>query len=104
MSVDIGILVIRMLFGIAMCIHGTQKLLGWFGGYGLSETGAFFEGLGFRPGVGYAAAVGMSELAGGILLTFGLFTPFGASAVLTSMFIAIASLLFYNRFSKYVHV
>src|SRR5947209_6166658 len=98
MTVDIGILVIRMLFGMAMSVHGTQKLLGWFGGYGISETGAFFEGLGFRPGVGYAAAVGMSELAGGILLTFGLFTPFGASAVLTSMLLAIASVQLKNRF------
>jgi len=98
MSVDIGILVIRMLFGIAMCIHGTQKLIGWFGGYGIGETGAFFEGLGFRPGVGFAAAVGISELGGGILLAFGLFTPFGAALVLMSMLLAIASAQSNNRF------
>src|SRR5947209_18977833 len=98
MTVDIGILVIRMLFGMAMSVHGTQKLLGWFGGYGISETGAFLEGLGFRPGVGFAAAVGMSELGGGILLTFGLFTPFGAGAVLSSMLLAIASVQLKNRF------
>jgi len=98
MSVDVGILVIRMLFGMAMSVHGAQKLFGWFGGYGIKETGAFSEALGFRPGVGFAAAVGMSELGGGILLTFGLFTPFGAASVLMSMLLALASLQLKNRF------
>jgi putative oxidoreductase len=26
------------------------KLFGWFGGYGISGTGQFFESIGFRPG------------------------------------------------------
>jgi len=98
MSVGLGILVIRMLFGLAMSVHGAQKLLGWFGGYGLNRTGAFFEELGFRPGIRFAAVVGMSELGGGILLTFGLCTPFGAAAVLISMLLAIASTQLKNRF------
>jgi putative oxidoreductase len=88
---DVGILLIRILLGIVMSVHGTQKVLGWFGGYGLTETGAFFEEFGFRPGVRFAVAVGMSELSGGILLTLGLFTPFGSAAILMSMLLAIAS-------------
>jgi len=88
---DLGILLIRILLGIVMSVHGTQKVLGWFGGYGLTETGVFFEELGFRPGVRFAAAVGVSELSGGILLALGLFTPFGSAAILTSMLLAIAS-------------
>ena len=91
MSVDVGILVIRMLFEMAMSVHGAQKLFGWVGGFGIKETGAFLEALGFHPGVGFAAAVGMSELGGGILLTSGLFTPFGAASVLMSMLLALAS-------------
>jgi putative oxidoreductase len=95
---DLGILLIRMLLGMAMSVHGAQKLLGWFGGYGLNGTASFLEELGFRPGVGFAAAIGLSELAGGVLLMFGLFTPFGAAAVLVSMLLAIASIQFKNRF------
>jgi putative oxidoreductase len=95
---DVGILLIRILLGFLMSVHGTQKVLGWFGGYGLSETGAYFEAFGFRPGVRFAAAVGMSELSGGILLMLGLFTPFGSAAILMSMLLAIASVQSKYRF------
>ena len=98
MSFDVGILVIRVLFGVAIAAHGAQKVFGWFGGYGLKGTGGFFEGLGFRPGVAFAAAAGLSELGGGILLTLGLFTPFGAAAVLAAMLVAIVSVHLKNGF------
>jgi putative oxidoreductase len=88
---DVGILVIRVLFGLAMAAHGTQKVFGWFGGFGLSGTGGFFEKLGFRPGRAFAAAAGLSELGGGVLLALGLFTPFGAAAILATMLVAIFS-------------
>ena len=97
---DLGILLIRIPLGIIMYVHGMQKVLGWFGGYGLTETGAFFEELGFRPGVRFAAAVGVSELTGGILLMLGFFTPFGSAAILMSMLLAIASVqLKYRHFT-----
>jgi putative oxidoreductase len=98
MSVDLGILAIRSLFGLAMAAHGAQKLFGWFGGYGLNGTGGFFEQLGFRPGVPFAAAAGLSEVGGGILLTLGFLTPFGSAAVLTSMLVAIVSVHLKNGF------
>ena len=47
---DTGLLIARLVFGLVMAAHGTQKLFGWFGGYGLAGTGGFFEQLGFRPG------------------------------------------------------
>lgn len=71
MSTDIGILIIRVLFGAAIAAHGAQKLFGWFGGYGLKGTAGFFEQLGFRPGVLFAAAAGLSETGGGVLLALG---------------------------------
>src|SRR2546428_2987762 len=98
MSFDVGILVIRVLVGIAIAAHGAQKVFGWFSGYGLKGTGGFFEGLGFRPGVAFAAAAGLSELGGGVLLTLGLFTPFGAAAVLAAMIVAIVSVHIKNGF------
>src|SRR5215813_9042331 len=98
MSFDVGILIIRVLFGVAMAAHGSQKLFGWFGGYGLKGTGGFFEQLGFRPGVPFAAAAGLSEFGGGVLLALGLFTPFGAAAVLSAMLVAIVSVHLKNGF------
>ena len=98
MSVDLGILSIRALFGVAIAAHGAQKVFGWFGGYGLKGTGGFFETLGFRPGVAFAADAGLSELGGGILLTLGFFTPFGAAAVLAAMVVAIVSVHLKNGF------
>jgi putative oxidoreductase len=98
MSVDLGILIIRVLFGVALAAHGSQKLFGWFGGYGLKGTGGFFEQLGFRPGVPFVAAAGLSEFGGGVLLALGLFTPFGAAAVLSAMLTAIVSVHLKNGF------
>ena len=98
MSGDIGILIIRVLFGMAIAAHGAQKVFGWFSGYGLKGTGGFFEQLGFRPGVPFAAAAGLSELGGGTLLTLGFFTPFGSAAVLAAMLVAIVSVNLKNGF------
>src|SRR5712692_8142425 len=98
MLFDVGILVIRVLFGVAIAAHGAQKIFGWFGGYGLKGTGGFFEGLGFRPGTAFAAAAGLSEFGGGILLTVGLFTPLGTAAVLAAMLVAMVSVHLKNGF------
>ena len=95
---DTTLLIIRVIFGLAMAAHGSQKLFGWFGGYGIKTTGGFFETIGFRPGVPFAIAAGLSELGGGILLAAGLFTPFGAAAVVSAMLVAIISVHVKNGF------
>jgi len=95
---DIGIFIVRVFFGLAIAAHGAQKLLGWFGGYGIKKTGGFFEGLGFHPGAAFAIAAGLSEMGGGLLLTAGLFTPFGAAAVLSAMLVAMVSVHVKNGF------
>jgi putative oxidoreductase len=98
MFMDTGILIIRMFFGLAMAGHGAQKLLGWFGGYGIKGTGGFFESLGFRPGAAFATAAGLSEMGGGLLVTVGLFTPFGAAAIVSAMLVAMVSVHLKNGF------
>jgi len=40
---DFGLLVARLVLGVLMAAHGSQKLFGWFGGYGLNGTAGFFE-------------------------------------------------------------
>jgi putative oxidoreductase len=66
-----GILLLRVVVGLAFVGHGTQKLFGWFGGYGPEGTGGFFASRGFRAGVLMAIAAGLSEAGGGALLALG---------------------------------
>ena len=47
---NIALLIIRLIVGVAIAKHGTEKLFGWFGGYGIAGTAGFFEQLGWRPG------------------------------------------------------
>jgi putative oxidoreductase len=85
---DAGLLIARLVFGLLMAAHGTQKLLGWFGGYGLAGTGGFFESLGFRPGRFFAGVAALSELVGGLLIATGLLGPVGPALVLAVMVVA----------------
>lgn len=39
---DLGLLILRLVFGALFIGHGTQKLFGWFGGHGPSGTGGSF--------------------------------------------------------------
>ena len=88
---DTGLLIARMVFGLLLAAHGTQKLFGWFGGYGLAGTGGFFEQLGFRPGRFFAATAGATEVAAGLLVAFGLLGPLGPALVVSVMLVAIAT-------------
>lgn len=80
---DAGLLIARVVFGLLMAAHGAQKLLGWFGGYGLAGTAAFFEQLGFRPGRLFAGAAAGTELVAGVMVAFGLLGPLGPALALT---------------------
>ena len=86
--VSMGLLVGRVVVGLLMAAHGTQKLLGWFGGYGLVKTGAFLEQLGFRPGRAFAAAASLSEIASGALIALGLLGPVGPALMVSVMIVA----------------
>jgi putative oxidoreductase len=88
---DTGLLLARLVFGLLMAAHGTQKLFGWFGGYGLAGTGGFFEQLGFRPGRFFAATAGATELVAGLLLAIGLFGPLGPALIVSVMLVAMAT-------------
>ena len=88
---DLGLLILRMVVGLTLAAHGSQKLFGWFGGYGIAGTGAFFEQLGFRPGKAQAFLAGLAEAGGGLLLAAGLFTPLASAAIVAVMLVAVFS-------------
>ncbi len=79
----------RLLIGGLFVGHGTQKLKGWFGGYGIDGTAGFMASLGMHPGRRNAIAAGASETAGGALLALGLGTPLAAAALTGTMLTAI---------------
>ena len=93
---DSGLLIARVVFGLLMAAHGSQKLFGWFGGYGLAGTGGFFESLGFRPGKLFAAAAGGTEFAAGLLVAFGLLGPLGPALIVSVMIVAMATVHWAN--------
>lgn len=79
-----GILLLRVVVGLAFVGHGTQKLFGWFGGTGRTGTEAMMESIGMRPAKVHAVLAGTTETVGGSLLAAGLATPL-ASAALTGV-------------------
>jgi putative oxidoreductase len=86
-----ALLIGRLYIGLALVVHGTGKLFGWFDGYGIKGTGTAFESFGFRGGELFAFAAGLSETAGGLLTAFGLFGPLGPAFIAMVMFVAIFS-------------
>ena len=87
-----GLLLLRVVVGVVLLGHGTQKLFGWFGGHGRRGTGAFFEFLEYRPGELFAVIAGVSEAGGGVLLALGLLTPLAGAAVVGVMLNAASAL------------
>ena len=88
---DVGLLLARIVLGLLMAAHGSQKLFGWFGGHGLAGTAGFFEKLGFRPGRLFAGAAAGTEVVSGILVAAGLLGPIGPALMLAVMIVAAIS-------------
>ena len=91
-----GLLLARLILGVLMVGHGTQKLFGWFGGYGIAGTAGFFEQLGFRPGRLFVITASLSEAASGILIALGLLGPVGPALLLSVMIVAAVSVHWKN--------
>lgn len=88
---DAGLLLARATLGLLMAAHGSQKLFGWFGGYGLAGTAGFFEALGFRPGRFFVAMAAGSEILSGVLMALGLLSPIAGALMIAVMIVAAVS-------------
>jgi putative oxidoreductase len=97
---DTGLLLARLVIGPLMAAHGAQKLFGWFGGYGLTGTAGFFEGLGFRPGRLFAATAAATEIVGGVLVALGLLGPIGPALMVSVMVVAALTVHWPNVFAQ----
>ena len=85
---NLGLLLLRVVVGLLLAGHGSQKLFGKLGGHGLEGTGGWFHSVGFRPGRRMALIAGLSELGAGLLLALGLLTPLAAAALIGTMAVA----------------
>ena len=89
---------LRLTIGGTFFVHGTQKLFGWFGGYGPDGTGQFFESLGLRPGRRNAIAAGVTETGSGVLIALGLATPLAAAGLSAVMITALRTAIWNEGF------
>lgn len=96
---DFGLLAVRVALGFVMMYHGTEKLLGWWGGEGIDGATAFFERLGYRPPrlMAYVAAV--TESLAGALMILGLLTPIAAT-MLIGILVNVMAVHLRNGFSR----
>ncbi|MGE5753759.1 MAG: DoxX family protein [Deltaproteobacteria bacterium] len=81
-------MLLRLTLAAVFFPHGAQKVLGWFGGYGLAGTYAFFTQKAGIPGV-FAALAIIAEFLGPIGLFSGFLTRVAAFGIFCNMAVAI---------------
>lgn len=89
---DEGVFILRIIFALLVMGHATQKLFGWFRGLGVVKHAPLFENSGLKPGAVFVVMAAVTELVGAVLLLTGFLFPLGATMVLATMIVAIASL------------
>lgn len=97
MSNLIAPLMIRLPLGLIMMAHGSQKLLGLFGGPGLTGTFRSFEERLHIPPIFTLLAI-IAEFAGGFGILTGFLTRLSAAGVSVVMLAAIYKVHWVNGF------
>ena len=87
---SIATAMMRLVLGSVFFVHGAQKMLGWFGGFGFSGTMGFFTGTMHIPAPLAFLAIA-AEFFGGLGLIVGFLTRIAALGVATNMVVAIAT-------------
>lgn len=94
---DIAFTVLRLVLGVVFFVHGSQKMLGWFGGYGFKATMGFFTQTAHIPAV-FAFLAIAAEFFGGLGLIVGLLTRVAAFGITVNMLVAILTVHLANGF------
>ena len=74
-SAQLALTVLRIMLGAIFIAHGAQKVLGLFGGPGLTGFVSWAISIGIPTPLAYAAA--FAEFIGGLLIFFGCATELG---------------------------
>ena len=83
--VVLALLLVRVVVGVTMILHGYNH---WRGGGKIAGTARWFAGLGLRYGQLQAWMSVVTEIGAGSLLILGFLTPFAAAAVISVMLVA----------------
>lgn len=86
---DLGLLILRVVLGLLLMGHGSQKLFGWFGGKGMAGTMGMVRSMGMRPVQFWGIMAALSEFGGGLLTFLGFLWPLGPLGVIAAMSVAI---------------
>jgi len=87
---------LRVAIGSVMLVHGSQKMLGLFGGPGFSATVAMFSQMGIAWPLAVAAIV--AEFFGSLFLVAGFLGRASALGIIVVMIVAVAKVHFANGF------
>lgn len=87
-TLDAAVFLLRVVTGLTLVAHGTQKLFGWFGGAGIVRLQQGFARQGFKPAWLWVGLVIVGEVGGGLSLALGFLTPLGAAGIFGAMFMA----------------
>lgn len=96
-SNDFTLTIVRLVLGVVFFIHGAQKMLGWFGGYGFAGTMGFFTQQLHIPAV-FAFLAICAEFFGGLGLLVGLLSRVAAFGILCNMVVAVLTVHIHNGF------
>jgi putative oxidoreductase len=98
-----GIMILRVVLGFAMVVHGWPKVIP-AGGFhhgnlraALEHFAHFVAGLGLPPWLGYVSA--FTEFVGGIFLVLGLLTRLVAFLVAINMLVAVGAVDVHHGYS-----
>jgi len=83
---DLGLLVLRVVFGLFFAYHGYNKL---FGKGGIKGTVGWFASIGMKWPGAQARIAAVTEMGAGVLLAAGLLTPLAAAGIIGVMVVAI---------------
>jgi len=93
---DFTLTILRLVIGIVFFAHGSQKMLGWFGGYGFQGTMGFFTHNGIPAPLAFLAI--SAEFFGGLGLIVGLLSRIAAFGIICNMTVAILTVHIHNGF------
>ena len=94
----LALLILRLFLGVVFVMHGSQKLLGAFGGSGIAGFAGLLAKYGIEPHVLWAWVVAITEFVGGICILFGFLTRFWAAGLVIDMTVAVVKVHLVNGF------
>ena len=94
----LAVLILRLSLGVVFVMHGSQKLLGAFGGGGIAGVTGMLTKLGMEPAHILAWVLSITEFVGGVCLILGFLTRFWAAGLVIDMAVAVFKVHLVNGF------